>query len=210
MNGFISRLVHGTKHLGVEIAKNITIARGRRILKTEVLKNNIRNNFEKEVLLLGRKVQKKIVLKFLDEKIKNSLESASLNLDELSFFYRAKFLNQTFASEIHKEIKTNSFTIELSTSDGKYRDLLGSIICFFKSNGVIYSLIRSMLVRHSDMFYVANVGAIVKHILPVQENTSDVYYRIVRADSIVKIEKLIKVSDNYICRRPNCILSSVV
>lgn len=127
-NGFITRLIHGTKHLGIELVKNINIVRGARILKCEVLNKEI-HSIEKKDSPLGRKLRPKVMKKLLGEKMIRSLIHAGFDSKGLSFFTRATILNQIFTSEVHKEEKTNSFNIEFSTSVEENR--LASIICFF-------------------------------------------------------------------------------
>lgn len=211
MNGSITRLVHGTKFLGVEIVKNISIVQGSKILKSQLMTKNLvhENNQPKKRFALGKKLQTKIINKIITEKIRNSLIHEDFDANHLSIFKRANINNQIFTSEIYDERTTDSFKVEICTSDGKHQNSLGSVICFLEKHNDLYLMLRLMSVTHTKMFYDLNTRTQVEHILPVQEIVAD-HYSVIKVDMIQTIAKLFCVLETYFCRRPNDIRSSVI
>lgn len=214
MNGCISSLVHGTKNLGVEIVKNINIAIGAKFLKSHILKTkiplekNLHDQSPLESMLEGQKIKLKVILKILDaNKIKHSIGSAGLEFDSVLFYKKARILKKKFTSEIYKENKTNSCSVEITTHDDV--NLLGSIVCFIEFNQSFYVILRPMSVSHNKMFLNPDSNSIVNHILPVVEDIGD-NFPLINFDNIKCVEKLFNVWSQYFCRRPNYIISTIV
>lgn len=212
MNGRISSLVHGTKHLGIEIMRNINIGLATKILKSHILKRGMKEN-QNKYSMLGAKVTQNLIKKIIDLKMRNSInnysQKGSVDISELEFYYRAKIFDKLFTSEVYKETTTNSFKVEISTIDEKYDHLIGSIICFFKFNKISYLMLRPMSVSHDEMFFNNDTRTGIRHILPVREDILENFF-IIRLEKIKSIGKLFNVFDKFLCRRPNYIISTVI
>lgn len=213
-NGYIASLVHGTKNLGAEIVKNLNIVTGLKILKSRTLKHNIR--YDGRLVLhstLGAKVkmtqQKKRIIGFKTITSIDNYFAETMNWNEVAFYYRAKIFNKMFTSEIYKENKTNNFNVEISTVDDVYTNLVGTIKCFFEFNEVLYLVLRPMKVCHDKMFYNLSSRTCIRHILPVIDQPVDNYV-IIDISKIKSIDNLFNLWNEFLCRRPNVIISTVV
>ena len=192
-NGILSKLIHGTNFIGQEIVNNLLIAKGIKILENKIDTARNNENIHKDDTILG----KNIIYENISETESNLLSFLEIDV-KTQIFSRAFIKNEIYISKAYKEIKTNSFNVEiLLKNDVK---ILGSITFYFQTaNNPIDDfrfIIQQFSILHDKIFYQNECMVKVKHILPIEESNN---YIVVNVKDIKYIRKLIRVR-NYVCK----------
>ena len=125
-NGILSKLIYGTNFIGQEIVDNLLIAKGIKISENKIDRARNNENIHKDDTILV----KNIIYENIRETEYNLLSSLDIDL-MTQIFSRAFIKNELYTSKAYKEIKTNSFNVEiLLKSDVK---IFGSITFYFQA-----------------------------------------------------------------------------
>ncbi|XP_067207385.1 uncharacterized protein [Linepithema humile] len=193
-NGFLSNFVHGSKHIGKEIANNLQIVNGVQILRNKVNKINRSNStLQKDNGVNGNSV--KVTLSDSEREL---LIAHQFSVTNILMYARATISSKTYTSEIYKKIKSNSYTVYINFQDKS--NIYGSIRFFFKSKGVVYFILRQFFVKHVNIIYNQDTMMKVKHVIPVEENRHQ--FVIINSNDINFMHKVVKI-ENFICKQPN-------
>lgn len=196
-NGYLAKCVHGTKHMGEEIIKYLTLSQGARILKNQCdemeMNNDITNNVKKKFQLLGSAQDKKTI----NELELNMLATLNSCVNDTPIYARAKIKNEYYNSKMYKLTKNDSSNVQLKFKNKKIE--YGSIRFFFESSNNLYFSFQLFSVIHAEMFFHHKTAMQVNHIIPVIEKSE---YIIINFNDIEKIRTLIRVG-NFVCKPPN-------
>jgi len=194
-NGFLSNFVHGSKHIGKEIANNLQIVNGVQILRNKVdITNNSNLTLQKNNKVIGNKVKMSLSASERDKLL------SQFGTTNVPIYARAKISCNTYTSEIYKKIKTNSYTVNINLQNKS--NIYGSIRCFFEFNENMYFILRQFLIEHVNIIYHCDTMMKVKHILPVKEVYDEHKLIIVNSNDVNFMYKIVKI-EHFICKRPN-------
>lgn len=190
INGFLSKMMHGTKDVGKEIMNTLQLYNSFRSLQLSqkhslsVDNNKLLNRFKDELPLL------------YSEKL---TQKGFVSVD---IFGRAKLNNMVLTSQIYDDkLKRKNSFVKFKKSDTNFS--LGEIMCFFyNKDSALEATPMQCLIREFSVVqyrYLFNVQHKVKinHIIPVAYTMN---FTVVDVKNIVM--KLIKV-ENYLCETPN-------
>lgn len=137
-NGYLARIIHGTKNIGQEMVNVLLIVQGADILRIKVNKNRpATTSTNNKCQVLGKKLaykpqgQEEV---FLKEKVA-TFKSAKIHS-------RACIKGEIYTSEIHKQNKTNSFNIYVHFQNGQR--MFASIRYFLDIDNQIFVLLRKL------------------------------------------------------------------
>ncbi|XP_057318048.1 uncharacterized protein LOC130663030 isoform X1 [Microplitis mediator] len=190
-NNFLANCVHGTKQLGIEMVNNLRLAQAVQNLKKQCeLSNDSLNTAGNNKFLNEIKSDDPIIA---GEKL--FLMSKGLHVENLTIFQRSEINNEIYTSLIYKDVKTNSFAVEIQTNYGVY---YGNIKYYLKNGNDLTLVLALFTVLHNKMFIHEETNTVVSHILPVQEENRDILIKLTEINFICH---LIKVR-NFVCKRP--------
>lgn len=200
-NGFLSRIVHSSKHIGQELVNNIIIAQGIQVLKNKVTKHALSPESIQNCII-GKPL--KIVLN--ETEIRSEFLTSVGTVDQLIqiegndvlIYGRAKIFSEIYTSERYTLLKTNSYNVEFKIKNAESKQY-GSIRLFFTKLDNVFFMFRPLTVIHKNMFYHRDTKTKVNHILPIKEEN---YFYIVQIKDIDYMYKLVRVG-NYICKTPH-------
>lgn len=125
-NMFVASCVHGTKHLGQEIVKNLSIAQGVKVLRDQCRRNRNRDE-ENTYKVLGTSKSVNVMNEIETE----LLVSEGLDKNRLKIYARAQINKDIYTSLIYKTTKTNSYTVQVL--DSQNHTVYGAIRLFSNS-----------------------------------------------------------------------------
>lgn len=122
LNGYLSKCVHGSKHIGQEIINNITIAQCSKALRNE---HDIYGLYNKDVHMChDERIKFKLLGKNynMKEGVISETESRFLALEgfcvnEIKIYAKAQIYGDMYTSQIYKITKTNSSNIQITFND---------------------------------------------------------------------------------------------
>ncbi|XP_034944879.1 uncharacterized protein [Chelonus insularis] len=197
-NGIIAKSLHGSKHLGEELMKNLKLAQGK-----HALKNKIHNDLNVSAGNIHKKNKYRLMNKIKTCNIRmNDLELQILNLNHLNLininiYSRMEIDRHIYTTEIYKQIKTNSYTIKLSTYE--YEEMYGVIRYFLEIDNELYFIFKKFSIQQHRLLIHQESMTKLHFILPIVE-TDD--YKLINVRNIINISHMIQV-DNFICKCPH-------
>lgn len=200
-NGFLSRIVHGSKHIGQELINNIIIAQGVQVLKNKVSEHALSPESIQNCII-GKPLN--IVLSETEIRSEFLTSAGTVNQtiqiegNDVLIYGRARIFSEIYTSERYTLLKTNSYSVEFKIKNAESKQY-GSIRLFFKMLDNVFFMFRPLTVIHKKMFYHRNNKTKVNHILPIKEKN---YFYVVQVKDIDYMYKLVRVG-NCICKIPH-------
>jgi len=193
-NGLIAKFIHGKNHFDAELINNLKIAQAVAQALKSKCDEELNHSHQTNNKLLGKATTVQNAHKTEIMLIK----SLGLCFQNLNVHSRAKINNNIYTSQIYKNVKTNSYTVQIDTNN--YSLIHGSIRFFFKlANDDLCLIVQSFIVDHAKVFIHRETNTKVKHIIPIKETN---LYTLIKLKDINCISHVIRVG-NYICKRPN-------
>ena len=190
-NGFLSSMVHGSKNIQPELAKNLNLYNG-----YKALKDNIRDSEKNSNVMV---FDKQCDVLFDDKEI-NLFKKYNLQLDSLKIYSRSKFKNFIYTSKMYKQLSTNSYTVEVTLKNEKI--VYGEIKFFFSHEDENFIMINPFYIETSKMIYTP-LKLKIEHTIPVKETDLTM---IVKFSEIQYMQHLARVL-NYVSRIPYVLLN---
>lgn len=198
-NGFLSRIIHGTNHLGQEIINNLTIAQGVKVLKNKCQnvkdsqRNNSDNSDNNSYKLLGRKTKNFPCT----EEERKLLSSKNICIDQINIHSLAVIRGDEYSSQLYKITKSDNSNVQVLYDDNSA--VYGSIRLFFEKENNLYILLQRFTVVRTNIFVHRETNVQVKHIVPFEVDNK---YLLLQLNLITSLRTLIRVGD-YVCKCPN-------
>lgn len=195
-NGFLAKIVHGTKNMGQEMMNNLKFAEGAIMIKNRV-QNNSKIVSKKKEAFIFKSLGKKVIYEY------NTDLLCSIDLDpkNVNFYSRVKINNDIFTSSFYKTTKTNNYTIHCILKDSSI--FYGIIQIFFISLNQLYFIVKRFLIDHPNILKHNEIEAVVSHIIPITDSDN---FILVKIDQVKYLSHLVRVG-NYICKQPNLLKS---
>ena len=195
-NNVLGSLVHGSKHLGQEMANNIMLAEGLAALRSQNSRQNqtmisFPSRFTYEKLR-----NPKTLDDLYDEEIDLIKKRIGLQSKDIKCFFRTKINSNVYTSFFYKTTKTNSFTVKVNLKDDSV--IYGEIRFFFEHNDDLYFILNFFIVEHTKMFVHLETKSYVKHIVPIEKGHG---FILLNRRDIKSICHVIRAG-NYICKQP--------
>jgi len=153
--GNISRIVHGSKHIGQELINNINISQG-----LQILQNRVELKFPSQSIL-EEALGKCVSITFSEEEI-YLLHTIGALVENVKVYSKARIKNEIFTSKLYKSIKTLSYIVRCKTSENVV--FYGSIRFFVIYDETLFRIIDLYSINHSKILYHRESQSKINHI----------------------------------------------
>lgn len=200
-NGVLTKLIHGTKNKGKELAINLRIAQGIEVLRERV-KEKQKHNSTKDINIEGKLIHAYT----FDEA--QMLALREIQLENYQIYSKLKIYKVKYSSllsaknhddEVLNKPKScdSNISFKCTNSDVSY----GEIFCLLRSNKEVKCLVKKFDVDDTKYFVIPACGRrreiVLRHLVPIVETNTYVLCDIKDIQC-----KLIR-NQNYLCIRPN-------
>lgn len=191
INGFLSRIIHGTKKVGKEIMNTLQLYHGYRNLK-----HRVENPDGLSDIKLLSKYKKEVSLTYIEE-----LRSHRFNCVDI--FGKIKLHNVIYSGNIFDSPmkRKNSFvkykTVNSTTAFGEIIFFFTDKTAIVADENCVYCILKELRTKHSLFLYNLEFKKKTNNIVPIEETEN---LTIVKVKNIEG--KLIRVGD-FLCTPPN-------
>lgn len=199
-NGQLTKLTHGTKHIGQELLHKLQLVRGLQILKHQIderssmASNNpiiqqLDNNNVKGIHRLNIK---------LNDIERNILVSKGLlDLRHCKFYQRGIVHGEEYTSLSYKDTMYNSFTVCIKRQDNS--SIYGMIRFYLLVEGDLCFVVQNLSVERAKFIIQNETQTKISHIIPVNELQE---FTFINVKEVKQMYHVIRVL-NYVVKRPN-------
>lgn len=200
-NGYLSKCIHGSKHMGQQIINNILITQSSKTLWNE--HKNMCDKYNEQVYDIHEGIKFKLLgnIYVMKETIINEIECRLLTLgfcvNNINIYARAQINEDIYTSQIYKITRNNSSTVQVTFNNNT--NVYGTIRFFFQVDHNLYFIIQCLSVISPKIIVHKRSKLQVRHILPIEDTEEFVLINIRHTKSICNLIRI----GNYICKYPN-------
>lgn len=198
-NGQLTRLTHGTKHIGPELLNKLQLIRGLQILKhgiderskitTDAIIQRLENDYVKGTHRLN--------IKLHDREREILASNVLLDIRQCKIYLRGIIHREEYTSLAYKDTTNNSFTVFIKKKDNSF--FYGMIRFFFFVEEDLCFIVQNLLVQHTKFILQYETQIKINHIIPINEVNE---FTLINVKEVKEMCHVIRVL-NYIVKRPN-------
>lgn len=197
-NGQLTRLTHGTKHIGPELLNKLQLIRGLQILKhriderTKTSRVPIIPRLENDYV----KGTHRLNIKLHDIEREMLISKGLLDISHCKIYLRSIIRGEEYTSLSYKDTTTNSFTVFIKKQDNS--SFYGMIRFFFLVEDLCFT-VQNLSVQHSKFISQNETQITINHIIPIKEVNE---FTFINVREVKEMYHVIRVL-NYVVKRPN-------